>query len=1040
VQVACAAAGGAMSSSNAPESPPPPPPALLAAWLAQSHDLLALTDPTGRLRWCNPAFERTTGLSAPADMLGLAPAEWHQGGPRDALLAALRSGGIADADIALRASTGDALWVQPRMTRIAEDRLWTLRDTTTTHTLATRAQHLSELLDMAQEFGRLGVWERQIPSGAGRWDRHVFGFWGMDPTAGTPDHHEAFSRIHPDDQDTSYADSTRQAGRYSRHFRVLQPDGGIRRIHSQWEVKNSPQGVPERTIGIMVDDTEVYELARSRDATAAQLKLVTELADIVIWRHDFKTDRVSYNDHGFKVLGIPYKPDGLTPEEARASTHPNDVAKLAASSAHALATGVPIDVEVRHRRADGGWRYVLVRRVIERNPAGKPLGFIGVQLDVTDQVEQSRRAEGLARRLEAAAQAARIGIWTTVVGTHQTEWNSQMYELFDMVGETGPPTLGEWISRCVHPDDAERVNRITRAFLRRESRAFEVEFRTHMRDGRIRWMVLRADLDRSGSDPTRVFGIAMDVTDRHSAQDALHAANERAALIARHAGIGTWETVEGDGPALWDEQMFRLRGLAPRAVSLNREERLALVHPDDLGNLIDARPETPRGYQGTAYEFRVRWPDGQYRWLASRSAILSDAEGKAVRRVGVNWDITDQKNAELARQQALLAERESRAKSQFLARMSHELRTPLNAVLGFTQLLQLEARQRPGSDQLDKLSHIRAAGEHLLTLINDALDLSSLEAGTLKLELRPVSLALAVARALPLVEESATARRVTIRAGRLDGSALADLTRLHQVLLNLLSNAVKYNRVGGDVSIESTLADEHVRLLVRDTGRGMDAEQLAQLFEPFNRLGLDSEGIEGSGIGMTIARALVEGMGGHIGVTSEVGRGTEFEVVLPRAGSEPGTEPRTSDPREAQAIAVAAAAPPTRVRPGQVLYIEDNAVNVLLVEELMAKLPGLRLVSESTGAAGVARARSLRPDLVLIDMQLPDFDGFEVLRQLRTHPETAGIACVALSANAMPEDIARALANGFDDYWTKPIRFREFLAAMALRFPPPEGS
>jgi PAS domain S-box-containing protein len=699
---------------------------------------------------------------------------------------------------------------------------------------------------------------------------------------------------------------------------------------------------------------------------------------------------------------------------------------------------VPTDVQVRHRRADGRWRDILVRRVIERGASGEPLGFIGVSLDVTEQAEHSRRAEELARRLEAAAGAARIGIWTTVVGTRQTEWNPQMYELFDMVGTTEPPTLGEWLARCVHPEDLEQVTRTTRAFLRHESRAFEIEFRIRLRDGRVRWMVLRADLDRSGGDPTRAFGIAMDVTDRHTAQAALHAASERAALIARHAGIGTWETDESGQPALWDEQMFLLRGMTPRAVSLNRDERLALVHPDDHGHVLDARPELSASAQGTAYEFRVRWPDGQYRWLASRSAPLFDGLGRVVRRVGVNWDITDHKNAELARQQALLAERESQAKSQFLARMSHELRTPLNAVLGFTQLLQLEARQRPGAsdqDQLDKLSHIRAAGEHLLALINDALDLSSLEAGTLKLDLRPVSMALAVARALPLVEEPAAARRITVRTGRLDGSALADHTRLHQVLLNLLSNAVKYNRIGGEVIVESTLAASHVRLRVRDTGRGMNAGQLAHLFEPFNRLGLDHDGIEGSGIGMTIARALVEGMGGRIGVTSEAGRGTEFEVVLPQAGAEAVATARPAERRALDAMAEIVSAPQPGKRSGQVLYIEDNSVNVLLVEALIGHLPGVHIVSELTGAAGVARARSQRPDLILIDMQLPDFDGFEVLRQLRTHPETAAISCVALSANAMPEDIARALANGFDDYWTKPIRFKEFLGAMALRFP-----
>ena len=1024
-------------TSALPSSPAPPSAALLAAWLAQSHDLLALTDAAGTLRWCNPAFERTTGLGPGADLLSVAPIDWQPGGSRDALSAALRDGHIDDAELALRGPSGEALWIQARITGLGEERLWTLRDVTASHALAARAQHLSELLDMAQEFGRIGVWERDVATGVGRWDRHVFGFWGMEPTTEAPDHAEALSHMHPEDKVSTYLDSTRQAGRYSRRYRVLQPDGSTRWIQSQWEVKNSAQGTPERAIGIMVDDTEVYELARSLDATTAQLKLVTELADIVIWRHDLKTNRIMYNEHGFKVLGIPYKAEGLTLEEARSVTHPDDVAKLAATSAHALATGVPIDVEVRHRRGDGAWRYLLVRRVIERGADGAPLGFIGVSLDVTEQVEHSRRAEQLTRRLEAAADAARIGIWSTLIGTRETEWNAQMYELFDLVGEPEPPTLGQWIARCVHPDDAERVAATTRSFMARETRAFEIEFRIRMRDGQTRWMVLRADLDRSGADPTRAFGIAMDVTERHAAQAALHTANERAALIARHAGIGTWETDDSGQPALWDEQMFRLRGLAPRAVSLSRDERLALTHPDDRGHVLDANPDLHGGTQATAYEFRVRWPDGQYRWLASRSAPLFDAAGRLVRRVGVNWDITDHKNAELARQQALLAERESQAKSQFLSRMSHELRTPLNAVLGFTQLLQIDARQRPGSDQLDKLSHIRAAGEHLLALINDALDLSSLEAGTLKLDLRPVSLALAVARALPLVEAAAAARRITIRTGRLDGSALADLTRLHQVLLNLLSNAVKYNRDGGEVLVESTQSDDQAQLRVRDTGRGMDTDQLAQLFEPFNRLGREGDGVEGSGIGMTIARALVEGMGGRIAVTSEPGQGTQFEVTLPRADGANGAAPWSPDAHEREAIAETASTT-TRAAPersAQVLYIEDNAVNVLLVEALMAQLPGVRIASEANGTDGVARARVLRPDLILIDMQLPDFDGFEVLRRLRAHADTAAIACVALSANAMPEDIARALASGFEAYWTKPIRFKEFLAAMAQRFP-----
>jgi signal transduction histidine kinase/CheY-like chemotaxis protein len=1018
-------------SDSTPPSPSPaaaPGSALLAAWLAQSHDLLALTDASGRITWCNAAFERGSGIGAGAELASLAPPDWRAGATRHALTAALRSPPARALELELCTASGAVLWADARVTTLDAQRLWTLRDTTADHELAARAQHLSELLDIAQEFGRLGVWEREVPSGRGRWDRHVFGFWGMEPSDETPDHARAASHIHPEDQQTSnYLESTRRAGRYSHRYRVLQPDGSVRWIHSQWEVKNSPEGIPDRTVGIMVDDTEVYELARSLDSATTQLRIAAELADIVLWRHDLKTGRVHYNEHGFKVLGIPYRRDGLPIAEARAYTHPDDRHKLDASAAQALRTDGPVDAQTRHRWPDGSWRHMLVRRVVERDAAGEALAFVGVSLDLTEQVERSRRAEQLSLRLEAAARAARVGIWATEIGTLHSEWNAQMYELFDMVGAPRAPLLAEWLERCVHPDERARVGHATRQYLRDAQGALEIEFRSIRCDATVRWIVLRADIDRTDAGSPHVFGIAMDVTEAHQAQAALHAISERSALIARHAGIGTWERAGADGPALWDEQMFRLRGLEPRPFAPDRDERLALVHPDDRAFNLDDPADFDLAIAPTAYEFRVRLPDGSYRWLASRSAALRDANGKMLSRVGVNWDVTEAKNAEFARQQALLAERENQAKSQFLSRMSHELRTPLNAVLGFTQLLQLEAQQLPPNGaRSERLEHIRTAGEHLLTLIDDVLDLSSLQAGVLQLELQPVPLATALEQALPLVAELAGRRRVVVHRGVLEGTARADPTRLRQVLLNLLTNAIKYNRAGGQVIVDAAVDGAFVRLRVRDTGRGLRPEQIDQLFEPFNRLGAEADGIEGSGIGLTIVKALVEGMGGRVGVSSVPGRGSVFEVTLPAV---PAAEVAAS------AAPVARAAAPPKPRSGQLLYIEDNSVNVLLVEELVKSLSGLRIASEATGAAGVARARALRPDLVLIDMQLPDFDGFEVLRQMRAHPETVGIPCIALSANAMPDDIERGLAAGFDDYWTKPIKFRPFLDALDRLFP-----
>jgi len=263
------------------------------------------------------------------------------------------------------------------------------------------------------------------------------------------------------------------------------------------------------------------------------------------------------------------------------------------------------------------------------------------------------------------------------------------------------------------------------------------------------------------------------------------------------------------------------------------------------------------------------------------------------------------------------------------------------------------------------------------------------------------------------------------------GAAHGDATRLRQVLINLLSNAIKYNRRGGRVVVHAVPAGEKAILRVRDTGRGLTPIQLAGLFEPFNRFGAESEGIEGTGIGLTIVKALVEGMGGSVAVSSTPGEGTLFEVTLATPTGGLGA----AGAAEAADSAQAPWSEPRRERAGQILYIEDNQVNVLLVEELVKTVSGLAITSEVTGRAGVARAQALLPDLVLIDLQLPDFDGFEVLRRLRAEASTAAIPCVALSANAMPEDIERGLTAGFADYWTKPIDFAAFLTALKKRFP-----
>jgi len=897
-------------------SPTSPASFAWGALLDASTDLLALLDVRGRLLWVNTGFELASGHRA-QDILGrsavnLLGTKATETEGWDAVLADLNEGRGFDAvELPWIDRAGTARWGRLSMQKLRDlpsytDVHWmlALQDLTEVRALTAHARRVSELLDTAQEFGRLGTWECKLPSGEERWDRHMFRFFGLDPRNGTPSFEQVVSTMSADESTgDDYRGSIRRAGKYSKRYRIEVPGQPVRHVHAQWEVKTSAAGIPNLVNGIMMDDTEAYTLAQSFNETSAQLKLAVDLGNIAIWRHDLKTDRMFYNDRAYEVMNMPHSPEGLAMRQVYAIIHPDDMPQVRAAEKQSLLTDRPVDMEARFRRADGTWRYVLTRRRVVRDEQGAPREFVGVALDVSEQVEKTRHASEMTKRLEIAAAAAGMGIWSHDPITRRAEWNSQMFEIVGRHPAEGLPSRQEWLGQIIHPDDREKM--------------------------------------------------------RHAHTDLI----ESNGLVVEH-------------------------------------------------------------------EYRITRPDGNVRWLVNRSR-REVRDGRAM-QFGITLDVTDRVHSEAERQEKVMALRESEAKSEFLARMSHELRTPLNAVLGFAQLLQLG--NDLDADQREKVGRIHSAGEHLLSLINDVLDISSLEQGQLRVDLQPVPLARVLREALPLVESLAEVHGVTLHVDTLGGVAYGDRTRIRQVLINLLSNAIKYNRAQGQVCVSCEDEGAEVVLRVHDTGRGMSSQQLTQLFEPFNRLGLEKETIQGTGIGLALVKALVERMGGSITVNSEVGVGSEFEVRLPRsAGAAAMTEPGRLAP--AVTASVMAAAVPMDLRNGQVLYIEDNPVNQILVEELVRGHVGLAIESRDSGMAGVARARELMPQLILVDIQLPDIDGFEVLRRLRLQPETAEIPCIALSANAMPEDISRAFAEGFDDYWTKPIDFTTFLTAMERLFP-----
>ena len=411
---------------------------------------------------------------------------------------------------------------------------------------------------------------------------------------------------------------------------------------------------------------------------------------------------------------------------------------------------------------------------------------------------------------------------------------------------------------------------------------------------------------------------------------------------------------------------------------------------------------------------------------------LRDDYGEIIGYLLIGTDNSVRKRVESELNEAVsAAEKANQAKSDFLSGMSHELRTPLNAILGFAQLVE-SGLPTPTPAQKRSIEQILKAGWYLLDLVNEILDLAQIESGKLTLSTEPFSLDEVMLECQTMIDSQARKRDIgtTFPQFEIPCFIKADRTRVKQVLINLLFNAIKYNRPGGTVVVECTPSPPlSIRISVRDTGAGLTPEQLAQLFQPFNRLGKGSDAEEGTGIGLVVSKRLVDLMGGAIGVDSTVGVGSVFWIELSLSAAPQLAAPETT---------VALARPPvpdgTPLR--TVLYVEDNPANLELVEKLIARRPELRILSAADADLGIQYARMYQPELILMDINLPGISGIEAMKILRADPLTAHIPIIALSANAMPRDIAKALAAGFFNYLTKPIKVDEFMNALdaALTF------
>ena len=547
------------------------------------------------------------------------------------------------------------------------------------------------------------------------------------------------------------------------------------------------------------------------------------------------------------------------------------------------------------------------------------------------------------------------------------------------------------------------------------------DFQIVCANGEARWIAMQLGIQLNDAGHRIWYGMLQDVTVR---QKMAHRLLERDVLLKSLGrnlpGVlfKIWVSPQGVPQLQYvSAQVKQLYELPDDLQPGDWTRHYERIHPDDVAGvrrLMMAKDlDTSKPI---SYEYRVQLPSKGLRWLAGQAMPMPEADG-SVSWYGYTSDVTEQKLYADAVISAEAAERANRAKSEFLSRMSHELRTPLNAVIGFAQLLQLDRSTEFGETQRGHVRLIEKAGQHLLSMLGDVLDLSRIEAGSLPLNITAQDCAHVVDDALHLVSDLARRHRITLHT---EGMApqltvRADRVRLRQVLVNLLVNAIKYNRPGGQVALSSWQEGGRILLEVRDSGIGMDATQLAHLFEPFNRLGAERTGIEGTGIGLVIVQRLVTLMQGQIEAHSEPGQGSCFRIWLPAASDTPvdsGAMPLDDAPSPS---------PSDTPMTATILYAEDNEVNVLLVQEVIRMRPQWRLQVGRNGAQALALAQAHPPDLMLVDMHLGDMSGFDLADALDRDGRLRQVPRVALSADAMPDRIHAAEARGFKAYLTKPL-------------------
>jgi len=815
------------------------------------------------------------------------------------------------------------------------------------------------------------------------------------------------------------------------------------------------QGQPLYHIAQVQDITERKRAEQAGERALQRLNDAQRIGQIGDWEWNLETQAATWSAQVFEIFGRDlHLGTPQDPQEMGALYDAASWALLQEHAAEAIVSGEPQTIGFVVLRPDGKRIHVRSVAVPKKDAKGRVVGLYGTIQDISAHKVADEALRVSEERLRAALLAANTGTFRWDIRLNTLIWDEALDTLFGLPPGETIQSLETFIA-TVHPDDragvTERCERCAQ-----EGADFAMEFRVIWPDGSVHWL---DDKGKTFSDdagqPLYMTGACVDITERKEAEAELRSKTAFLEAQLNSSLDGIIVVGEGGRKVLQNRRTADLFKI-PAAIADGHDDAAqikwvtnSVKDPTQFVERITFLYSNPQAISRDEIELK----DGTT--LDRYSAPVIGTDGKFYGRIWTFRDVTarkradhelvqsqkalEQLNADLERRvaqrtQALLAataeaERANGAKSDFLSRMSHELRTPMNAILGFAQVLEME--EGFNADQRDCVHHILKGGNHLLVLINEVLDISSIDAGKMTISTEPVSLKDIVEASAGLLQPLAAERNIRLLVMPEEAEpqhVLADRQRLKQVLLNLLANAIKYNRPGGDVMIRWAAAagsdGAAIRLSIADSGPGISEDKLARLFSPFDRLGAEQTRVEGTGLGLMLAKRMVEYMGGMIGVVSAVGEGSTFWVELHQA--EAPAEGRVERICESIPVVV----PESSGMRYSLLYVEDNPANVRLITRILARRPAIRMICAETGALGLQLAREHHPDLILLDLHLPDTHGDEVFAQLRSDPDTAQIPVIMLTADAQPGKRDQLVAAGVRAFLTKPVVVRSFLSVI----------